>query len=151
MVCFCKAKFAFEAKHAPYELDIFSLPAEVAKRHESVRKQLSVVFPRVCILKEYCQARRWNIQLVHKACFFINIIPSGKHEPQRDGGPSPTVEGECGAFKSAIAYSLRILLPSPKGATFLPEEGIDRGTDFAKSKSSVSRQKSVARILRGEF
>ena len=73
---FCKSKFAFEAKHAPYELDIFSLPAE-------------------------------------------------------GGGPSPTVEGECRAFKSAIAYSLRILLPSPKGATFLPEEGIDRGTDFA--------------------
>ena len=80
-----------------------SLPAEVAKRHESVRKQLSVVFPRVCILKEYCQARRWNIQLVHKACFFINIIPSGKHEPQRDGGLRSKTEGECGTFKYAIA------------------------------------------------
>jgi hypothetical protein len=30
---------------------VLSLPAEVTKWHEGVRKQLSVVFPRVCIIK----------------------------------------------------------------------------------------------------
>ena len=44
---------------------------------------------------------------------FDYIIPSGKHEPQRDGGPPLAVEGECGTLKFAIIFCFRILPQSP--------------------------------------
>ena len=42
----------------------------------------------------------------------------------REGAPSETVEEPAGKMRFAIIYNLRILLPSPYGATFLSEEGL---------------------------
>ena len=63
---------------------IISLALRVVKRHESVRKRLSIVFPRVCIPCGILPGEEMVLIIGTTSVIIAYISPSGKHEPQRD-------------------------------------------------------------------